>query len=199
MTKLIKKPNETKEKLIRAGTAILTEQGFASTGIDSILKQVKVPKGSFYYYFESKEDFGISIIKYYAQYFAKKLDQSLLNTDLSPLARIYDFYKHATLGMKKYQFRRGCLVGNLGQEITMLPDSFRSLLIETLNDWQYKMATCLKEAQKNEELAKHINCEELAEFFWIGWEGAVMRAKLMKNEQPLTLFIKQFLPSHTFM
>jgi TetR/AcrR family transcriptional repressor of nem operon len=32
----------------------------------------------------------------------------------------------------------------------------------------------------------------MAEFFWIGWEGAVMRARLVKNGAPLDTFIAGF-------
>ncbi len=46
---------DTREALLRAGMEILTEQGFVATGIDTVLKRVQVPKGSFYHYFDSKE------------------------------------------------------------------------------------------------------------------------------------------------
>lgn len=190
-----KKNQQTREILIRSGTAILTEQGFTATGIDGILKQVKVPKGSFYYYFASKEAFGLAILDYYSQYFARKLDRCLLDTSLSPLKRIYAFYQDAAVGMEKYQFKRGCLVGNLGQEITLLPASFRMVLITILKDWQQRIANCLKEAQQHGELSTDADCETLAEYFWIGWEGAVMRARLVQTTQPLKCFIDIFMKS----
>ncbi|WP_352298521.1 TetR/AcrR family transcriptional regulator, partial [Pseudoalteromonas sp. 20-MNA-CIBAN-0454] len=49
---------DTRAELIRSGLEQLTEQGFASSGIEPILKKVGVPKGSFYHYFASKEAFG---------------------------------------------------------------------------------------------------------------------------------------------
>src|SRR4051794_35760219 len=44
---------ETREALIRAGVAALSEKGFSATGLDEILRSVGVPKGSFYHYFPS--------------------------------------------------------------------------------------------------------------------------------------------------
>ena len=55
----------TRVKLIQAGVKILTKKEFASAGIEEILSMVQVPKGSFYHYFESKEAFGIDLIKSY--------------------------------------------------------------------------------------------------------------------------------------
>ncbi|MGM0537448.1 MAG: TetR/AcrR family transcriptional regulator, partial [Pseudomonadota bacterium] len=46
---------DTRASLIRSGLEVLTEQGFTASGIDGILRRVGVPKGSFYYYFDSKE------------------------------------------------------------------------------------------------------------------------------------------------
>jgi len=183
---------DTRTILIRCGTAILTEQGFTASGIDGILKQVGVPKGSFYYYFDSKETFGREIIDYYGRYFIRKLDRCLLDDALPPLERIMVFVRDAATGMAKYDFRRGCLVGNLGQEINVLPDSYRQQLSDILLAWQQRVATCLRLARDNGQLALSADCEGLAEFFWIGWEGAVMRARLAKSRQPLERFAQGF-------
>lgn len=184
---------DTREALIRSGTAILTEQGFTATGIEGILKQVGVPKGSFYHYFDSKQAFGHAILDYYASYFARKLDRSLLDETRSPLQRIVAFYQDARAGMANHDFKRGCLVGNLVQEVTVLPEDFRERLASILEDWQRRVAACLVAAQAAGELSPRADCPALAEFFWIGWEGAVMRARLARSAEPLDLFIKSFL------
>jgi TetR/AcrR family transcriptional repressor of nem operon len=44
---------DTRETLIRAGMEMLTEQSFAATGLDALLKRVNIPMGSFYHYFDS--------------------------------------------------------------------------------------------------------------------------------------------------
>ncbi|MBL4666450.1 MAG: TetR/AcrR family transcriptional regulator, partial [Sneathiella sp.] len=47
---------DTKDQLIRQGTAVFTEKGFSSTGLVEILKEINIPKGSFYHYFSSKDE-----------------------------------------------------------------------------------------------------------------------------------------------
>ena len=69
-----------------------------------------------------------------------------------------------------------------------LPPGFRSLLSSALSDWQRLTEACLREAQTHGELGKHHKPEELAAFFWIGWEGAVLRAKLEQSPDPLRQF-----------
>lgn len=184
---------DTRDALVRCGTEILTEQGFLSTGIDAVLSRVGVPKGSFYHYFQSKEDFGHAVLANYAGYFARKLDRCLLDASRPPLARIAAFVEDAKAGMLRFEFRRGCLVGNLGQEVTQLPEAFRESLEAILLSWQQRLALCLEAAKAEGELAPEADCERWAAFFWIGWEGAVLRARLVRGNAPLDCFIEGFL------
>lgn len=183
---------ETRSLLIRTGLAVLTEKGYSSVGIDEILRMVAVPKGSFYHYFPSKEAFGQVLITAYADYFARKLDRSFLDATHSPLQRLRNFVEDAKQGMAKHGFRRGCLVGNLGQEMAVLPESFRHQLADVFQDWQQRTERCLKEAQQAGEIDASLDCAHLASFFWIGWEGAVLRAKLELKPAAIDTFARGF-------
>ena len=184
---------DTRAALIRSGLEQLTEHGFASSGIEPILKKVGVPKGSFYHYFASKEVFGQVVLQHYADYFLNKLTHHLCDESNEPLSRIYHFVADAKMGMTRYQFKRGCLVGNLGQEIGMLPESFRPQLIAIFSSWQSCLANCLEQAKSQGQIAANANCALLAEHFWVGWEGAVSRARLVENGAPLDHFCDHFM------
>lgn len=183
---------ETRELLLRAGLEVLTEKGFSSTGIDEILKRVGVPKGSFYHYFDSKEAFGAALIERYARYFAYKLERHFGDSSKQPLARLWAFVEDARTGMARHAFRRGCLIGNLGQEMAALPESYRASLIAVFHDWESRLARCLEAAQQRGEIPASVDCEQAAAFFWIGWEGAVLRAKLERSAKPLDVFALGF-------
>ena len=183
---------ETRELLLRAGLEVLTEKGFSSTGIDEILKRVGVPKGSFYHYFDSKEAFGAALIERYARYFAYKLERHFGDSSKQPLARLWAFVEDARTGMARHEFRRGCLIGNLGQEMAALPESYRASLIAVFHDWESRLARCLEAAQQRGEIPASVDCEQAAAFFWIGWEGAVLRAKLERSAKPLDVIALGF-------
>ncbi len=55
----------TKTALLEAGCRIMREKGYSNTGIQEVLGSTGVPKGSFYYYFDSKEDFALQIIDHF--------------------------------------------------------------------------------------------------------------------------------------
>lgn len=183
---------DPRDALIWAGTEMCSERGFHLTRVDELLKRVGVPKGSFYHYFRDKEEFGEAVIDNYAKYFEHKIDRYLSDSSLPPLKRFQELTRELISGMARYAFRRGCLVGNLGQELGGLHDAFRVRLELILEDWQTRTANCFREAIARGDLPSDADAERLAEFFWIGWEGAILRAKLSQSAFPLTNFVELF-------
>tara|TARA_B100000929_G_scaffold216355_1_gene173083 strand:- start:749 stop:1417 length:669 start_codon:yes stop_codon:yes gene_type:complete len=183
---------DARAALIASGLETLTEHGFLSAGLDGMLKRAGVPKGSFYHYFASKEAFGQAVLERYARYFADKLDRHLQDDSRPPLERVQAFVDDAKAGMARHDYRRGCLVGNLGQEAAGLPPDYRERLIATLADWQRRLAACLEEARHHGDIASDRDPARLAEAFWIGWEGAIMRARLERSPRPIDVFTDSF-------
>lgn len=184
--------SSTRQRLIRAGLEHLTERGYSAVGVDEILNSAGVPKGSFYHYFSSKADFGLALVAAYNAYFLELLDRDFLQAKRPPLERFRDFTLRAEEGMARHGFRRGCLVGNLGQEMGALPDDFRAVLISVLEAWQARTAHLFRQAQQEGALGPDQDPDALAETFWIGWEGAVLRAKLELRPDPLRRFTTTF-------
>lgn len=183
---------DTREQLVRCGMALLTRQGLSGTTLDDILKAAQVPKGSFYHYFESKDALIEAAVDAYAAYFIRKIDSHFLDTKLAPLDRIANFVDDACRGVERYDFSRGCLVGNLGQEVSHLDETLRLRLEAILQDWECRLAACLSEAQLAGELPKKVDCAALAHIFWVGWEGAILRARLLRSTAPMHTFLKFF-------
>jgi TetR/AcrR family transcriptional repressor of nem operon len=183
---------ETKMALIWCGTELLTERGFQITGIEEILSRVGVPKGSFYHYFKSKQDFGIAVIDNYVDFYDEKMSRIFDDTSYSALERIQRFVDEGKDGMTRYEFKRGCLIGNMGQELASLNDEFRMRLEAVLISWEARLKICLDLAVASQELPENTDTTALSNFFWIGWEGAILRAKLTCSTAPLDQFSTMF-------
>lgn len=184
---------DTREALLHAGVVWLTKQGFSGTGLEPLLRSVQIPKGSFYHYFESKEAFGLAVLARYRRYFEQKLARHLEDDRLPPFSRLRNFIADARAGMEKYGYERGCLVGNLEQEATSLSSVMRQALLETYESWQCYVADCLTVAKQQGLLAQDADIDALAYVFWVGWEGAVARARLTKSSGPLVHFERFYL------
>lgn len=183
---------DTRTILVRGGVDLLTRQGVMATTLDDLLKLVKVPKGSFYHCFVSKDALVTAALDAYASYFARKLDHHFGDSSVLPLARLDAFVEDACHGVERHHFSRGCLVGNLGQEVNCLSDELRQRLEAILCDWEQRLAACLQSAVTEGQLAADANCPALAHAFWIGWEGAILRARLMRSTSPMRDFLKFF-------
>jgi len=183
---------DTRQHILCTGKQIIAAKGFSSVGLAELLQASEVPKGSFYHYFDSKEAFGAELIERYARYFAHKLERHFGDASMRPLDRLWAFVEDARAGMKRHDFRRGCLIGNLGQEMAALPESYRARLNAVFHDWEQRFARCLEAAQQQGEIPRSVDCEQAAVFFWIGWEGAVLRAKLERSDKALELFARGF-------
>ncbi|KPF69520.1 hypothetical protein IP84_05520 [beta proteobacterium AAP99] len=178
----------TRERLIRIGLEVLSETGWDATGLARVLNKAKVPKGSFYHYFNSKDDFGLAVVAAYEAYFAERLARSFGDSELSLAQQLAGFIDAGRRGLLRYEFRRGCIVGNLGQELGGVNPAFRSALAGVFERWEAALADALAQAQAREALAADVDPQAAARFFWMGWEGAVLRAKLAASVQPVDEF-----------
>ena len=180
---------DTRAEIISIGMELITLHGYNATGIDAVLKQAGVPKGSFYHYFGSKEDFGLAVIDHFAERYNRKLDNFLNDEEVTPLNRIRNYLEGGLAHLTKNQCTRGCLIGNLGQELADRNERFRARLDEIFRSWKERFTACLLEAQRAGELAADVDPAVMAGFLLSGWEGAILRAKVMKSPQPLRDFI----------
>ena len=178
-----------REKIIAAGVEIVAVSGFNATGIDAILKAAGVPKGSFYHHFGTKENFGIEVITLFAENYTKKLHGYLDDETLAPLQRIRRYLEESIERTVQDNFSKGCLIGNLGQELAAQSERFRCRLEEVFHDWLGLFAKCLHEAQQVGELNPGLDPQLLAGFLLSGWEGAILRAKVMRSPEPLKQFV----------
>lgn len=185
MTAQLATKESTKTLLLESGIEIMLEKGYNNTGIMEVLKRTGVPKGSFYHYFESKEDFGLKIIDHFAASHKEKLDKTLGIRSLSPLARLKAFCDFGVSNFQSLNCRKGCLIGNLSQEMSDQSEAFRKRLLDIQCESHRRFADCMKEGQQAGEISKKYNCDDLAEMFLSAWSGAMVRAKTCKTVTPL--------------
>jgi TetR/AcrR family transcriptional repressor of nem operon len=170
------KYNDTRMKLIEVGSELMSRKGYNGVGLKEILDYCKIPKGSFYHYFKSKEDFCIEIInmnmdiKKNAYLFCMTSD-----SQMSPLNRLKRLFE---LGVEQFQNQKtdsNCFIQKMITEMADLSDPIRQTLKAGIDQWQHILFECLKEAQQLKEISDTHDISALSDFLYNGWEGAVMR------------------------
>ena len=152
--------------------------------------QKHIPKGSFYHYFKSKEDFGIQVIKKHSEDSLVYINSFLEDTSLSPLQRIYSLFEDVQKIYLKKDFKEGCLLGNCSTELGGQKTSFSSTLENEFLKMENEFIKCLEEAQTLGELKTDYSTEDLASFIVNGWEGALLRMKASRNLEPMKKFVE---------
>lgn len=180
----------TKNRILEHAGRLIRMNGFNNTGIQEILESAGVPKGSFYFYFRSKDDLGLALIDYYAEYLGSLCASSLGVAEGSPLERLRGFFEGMRMLFEQDEWKGGCPIGNLTQEMGSLSDAFRSRLQGVFTIMQTSIRDCLEEARSRGELNPALDVDEMAEFILNGWEGAVLRMKAEGGSGPLVLFEK---------
>ncbi len=176
-------------ELLEAGTDLILEWGYNHCGLDRILKAAGVQKGSFYHFFKNKEDFALQVVDRYAEERLAQLDRDLGDPEYRPLERLRRYFEGAARRHRDRGYRKGCLFGNLGQEMADQSEAFRTRLEGVLGLYRSKIADCLREAQSAGELRTDLKAERLAGFCLDSWEGALLRMKVAKGYEPLEDFL----------
>lgn len=180
----------TKEKILAHAAQIMRRKGFNNTGIQEILQSAGVPKGSFYFYFKSKDDLGLALIDYYAQNSPALSASSLTSPETPPLERLRAFFEERRLFCNQEEGRSGCPIGNLTQEMGILSEEFQAKLREVFRRIKGAICECLEQAREQGETKLPLDPEETADFILNSWEGALLRTKAEGNTEPLLLFEK---------
>ena len=182
-----------KDDIVQAGLDIMLSRGFNATGVEAILKQANVPKGSFYNFFSSKEDFALAVIDRFVVEIYSSVFQPILEDDsLPPLQRIRQCFESLTSRFENNDCSKGCLIGNLGLEMSDQYEKIRQHLDLTLQRWAEIFAGLLLQAQREKAIAADLDAETLAENMIASFEGALLRAKVKKSSEPLKNFIHLF-------
>ncbi|MGD8470944.1 MAG: TetR family transcriptional regulator C-terminal domain-containing protein [Desulfobacterales bacterium] len=177
-------PN-TRDRIIETGAEIIHLKGFNHTGIQEILNAAGVPKGSFYNYFKSKDDFGLQIIDHFSAHFQQIAKKTLEDTRISPLSRIYTFLTAFMEYFESQNYAGGCPIGNLAQEMGGLSPAFRKKLSEAMDMMIDTYSQVLSAAQNDGKIMKSLNIKDTARFIIASWHGAVIQMKLTRSLDPL--------------
>ncbi len=183
--KMRPKKQINKENLLTQGVQLLMEQGYHGTGLKEILDAVKIPKGSFYNYFASKERYAAEVIQHYINPFIAELGNHLKNPGQDALSALNQYFDEQISNLEKIDFKGGCLLGNLMGEIGDTSEICQQSLQLAVNRYQNLLANGLKTAQAEGNIRTDKSAEDMAELLVNAWQGALLRMKIEQSSEPL--------------
>nr|WP_324258128.1 TetR/AcrR family transcriptional regulator [Cellvibrio fontiphilus] len=177
-----------KDHLLDAGLKVMATRGYNGTSIQDIVNAADVPKGSFYTYFKSKEDFAIEALEKVTEERMIHNRHLLNDRNLSPQERITRFFID-NIGGCDENINGGCFIGNMCQEMSESSEAIRLKVRQMLRNNTQAIEDVLEEARLHEGLETQLPSAIIAEFLFNAWEGTVMRMKASKCREPLNAFL----------
>lgn len=186
----------TRQKLLDHGVAFLTEHGYHGSGLQDILAAAKVPKGSFYHYFPSKEAFGVAIVGHYIEPFILRLEYHLQQPGLNGAQALQAYFQELIAELEQRRYQGGCLLGNLIGEIGDTSDACRTALSLALHRYRDKLREAIARGQQEGCFRRDQSAQAMADLLSDAWQGALLRMKIEQSTQPLQACCRKLLEDY---
>jgi TetR/AcrR family transcriptional repressor of nem operon len=173
-------------KLMAAAINSFQTNGFKASTIEDIASKAGVVKGSFYNHFKSKEVLAVEAVKLFITEALKTLS---LEGPPSAMKRLRGHFETFATIQHKGHFREGCLLANFSGEITDAHPALRSALDDGVERWCRELTEVIRQAQAEGDIEKQYKADHLARFLVNAWEGATIRTKVVRSQQPLDEFL----------
>jgi TetR/AcrR family transcriptional regulator, transcriptional repressor for nem operon len=183
------KDTGTRDKLLEAGAQAIAAKSFNACGLAEILAAAGVPKGSFYHYFASKEDFGVALIDRACAEYAEFLEPMLGDSNRTPLERLRAVFEQSREECLQVGAARQCLIPKLALETSQLSDPVHAAVKRAYQKWSALLAAVIREGQERGEIDRTHEAERLANVLVMMWEGATMRVQIDRSLQPIDDFL----------
>ena len=104
MARSVKAPEIRRAELLNAANQLFQTKGYATTTVDDIVQAVGVAKGTFYYYFKSKEALLTTLVDQFIQNLLSASQQIIDNPDLNAIEKIVEIVNLQGKMMEKEQY-----------------------------------------------------------------------------------------------
>jgi TetR/AcrR family transcriptional repressor of nem operon len=176
--------DDTRQHILDTGNRIIAGKGFSGVGLNEILQTAGVPKGSFYHYFKSKEQYGQALLENYFDGYLAGIDAILQAPGEPAKARLLRYWQRWIDSQCAECADQKCLVVKLSAEVADLSDAMRTTLRDGTDGVIARIAACLDAGIADGSLPA-MESEATARTLYQLWLGASLLAKLHRNRQPM--------------
>jgi TetR/AcrR family transcriptional repressor of nem operon len=172
----------TRDRLIDAAMNLFWEKGYANTSMSDLLGAAKANSGSFYHFFNSKEDLLLAVLdKYFTLLHPAMLAPAWEGVD-DPIERIFALLARYRMLILATDCTYGCPIGRLALEIGPEQQEVHRLLAKNFDGWTSAVEGCLEQAA--DRLPRDIDRERLSGFVLAVMEGGVMLSRSHRDVKP---------------
>jgi|SRR5471030_210281 len=176
---------DVRQHILDTGKRVIAGKGFSAVGLAEILTAAKVPKGSFYHYFKSKESFGEALLQDYFTGYNQCLQKVLSDRSMTAAARLVTYWQHWQATQEGEDLTGKCLVVKLSAEVADLSEIMREVLRRGTESLLAHLCACIAEGIQDGSLSADLIPEQSALSLYELWLGATLLTKLRRDSSAL--------------
>ncbi|MEM5010003.1 TetR/AcrR family transcriptional regulator [Niallia taxi] len=175
----------SRDKILQTASRLFQLQGYHATGMNQIISESGLPKGSIYHHFpQGKELLAIEAVHFTSSFIERKL-LTIMEEISDPVEAIQAFIKDTSSQFDSPENIEGIPVGLLASETALISEPLRLACIQAFSKWEKIIADKLiQNGEKDEHALKMgmlINS-------MIG--GGIMQSITRKDKAPLIVVME---------
>jgi TetR/AcrR family transcriptional repressor of nem operon len=176
---------DTRRNILDAAQRIMAHKGYSAVGINEVLTEAGVPKGSFYHFFASKDAFGEALLKsYFAEYVAD-MDRVVARPDQPAAERLMAYWRQWRETQSLDDCQGKCLAVKLGAEVADLSESMRLTLKEGTGAIVDRIERTIADGLADGSITVDGDPRDTAQALYDMWLGASVMSKIHRSLAPL--------------
>lgn len=176
---------DVRQHILDTGKMVIVGKGFSAVGLAEILNAAKVPKGSFYHYFKSKEVFGEALLEDYFAGYNQRLHSLFSDKSMPAAARLMTYWSRWQDAQESDDLTGKCLVVKLSAEVADLSELMRNALKQGTEKLIAQLTACIAEGIQDGSLSAGLIPEQTALSLYELWLGATLLTKLRRDSSAL--------------
>lgn len=158
------KSRATINRMQQKGLELFYQKGYYTTSLDDILKALQLSKGAFYYHFQSKEDFMVSIVQHllFRKVYSMLIEPIEGKED--PFRNIETCLENALEIAEHNPLDFGFVLGNFMNEFNGKNENVSRYLNDICKAWEVSLVTALQKGKSDGYLERHHDSEGIATF-----------------------------------
>lgn len=153
------------------GLELFYKNGYYNTSIDDILKSLSLSKGAFYYHFQSKEDFFVSIVQ---NLIVRKVYSMLIEPiegRENPFLVIEKCFENALETAEHNEMDYGFILSNFISEFNKRNTVISNYLMDIYKVWEVNLISILQKGKSDGYVDRHVDSEGVATYLISSYMG----------------------------
>ncbi|BCL25433.1 TetR family transcriptional regulator [Streptomyces aurantiacus] len=176
---------DTRRSILDTAQRIIAHKGYSAVGINEVLAEAGVPKGSFYHYFPSKDAFGEALLRSYFEEYVADMDRILARSGQSAAEQLTTYWQQWRETQSVDDCQGKCLAVKLGAEVSDLSEPMRLVLKEGTDAIVDRLERMITGGLQDGSVAIDGDPRGTAQVLYQMWLGASIMAKIHRSLAPL--------------